>query len=147
MRLTARAGEPVPASAILFEAVRFALAVAEETGGAFDPTVGDRMEARGFDREHRTGRVVPATIAPDAGVSYRDVQLDSAHQTITLRRPLTLDLGAVAKGLAIDAAARELQPFVRFRDRRRRRSLSRRQEPRRRRRGRSASAIRGRIAS
>ena len=114
MRLTARAGEPVAASAILFEAVRFALSVAEETGGAFDPAVGDRMAARGFDREHRTGRVVPVTIAPDAGVSYRDVQLDSAHQTITLRRPLTLDLGAVAKGLAVDAAARELQPFVDF---------------------------------
>jgi FAD:protein FMN transferase len=114
MRLTARAGEPVAASAILFEAVRFALSVAEETGGAFDPALGHRMAARGFDREHRTGRVVPATIAVDADVSYRDVHLDSAHRTITLQRPLTLDLGAVAKGLAVDAAARELQPFVDF---------------------------------
>lgn len=113
MRLTSRAGEPVPASAILFEAVRFALSVAEETGGAFDPAVGNRMAARGFDREHRTGRTVPA-IAVDAGVSYRDVHLDSTGRTITLQRPLTLDLGAVAKGLAVDAAARELQPFVDF---------------------------------
>jgi thiamine biosynthesis lipoprotein len=31
-----------------------------------------------------------------------------------LRRPLTLDLGAVAKGLAVDAAARELEPFRDF---------------------------------
>jgi thiamine biosynthesis lipoprotein len=31
-----------------------------------------------------------------------------------LRRPLTLDLGAVAKGLAVDAAARELAPFQDF---------------------------------
>jgi len=31
-----------------------------------------------------------------------------------LRRPLTLDLGAVVKGLAVDLAARELQPFRDF---------------------------------
>ena len=53
MRLNAQAGVAVPASAILYEAVQFALTVAEETGGAFDPTVGHRMEARGFNREHR----------------------------------------------------------------------------------------------
>jgi thiamine biosynthesis lipoprotein len=43
-----------------------------------------------------------------SGISYRDVQLDPDRQTITLLRPLMLDLGAVAKGLAIDMAAREL---------------------------------------
>ena len=114
MRLTSRVGEPVPASAILFEAVRFALLVAEETGGAFDPAVGHRMAARGYNREHRTGRVAPAATAIDAEASYLDVELDSTRQTITLRRPLTIDLGAVAKGLAVDAAARELQPFADF---------------------------------
>jgi thiamine biosynthesis lipoprotein len=41
---------------------------------------------------------------------YRDVRLDPARQAVTLRRPLLLDLGAVAKGLAIDLAARELLP-------------------------------------
>ena len=35
MLLTAQTGIPVPASDILYEAVRFALMVAEETGGAF----------------------------------------------------------------------------------------------------------------
>jgi thiamine biosynthesis lipoprotein len=114
MQLTARAGQAVAASAILFEAVRFALLVAEESGGAFDPTVGHRMEARGFNREHRTGEVIRSGIAADDGVSYHDIELDGAHRTIRLRRPLTLDLGAVAKGLAVDAAARELAPFVDF---------------------------------
>jgi thiamine biosynthesis lipoprotein ApbE len=33
--LTAQPGVPVPASPILYEAVRFALLVAEESGGAF----------------------------------------------------------------------------------------------------------------
>jgi thiamine biosynthesis lipoprotein len=114
IELTAQAGVAVEASAILYEAVRFALMAAEESGGAFDPTVGHRMAARGFNREHRTGEMVRTAVTPDGDVSYRDVQLDPDRQTITLRRPLTLDLGAVAKGLAVDMAARELAPFGDF---------------------------------
>jgi len=119
MQLTARPGVPVPASAILFEAVRFALRVAEESGGAFDPTVGHRMEERGFNREHRTGAAIHSGLfhtGLDSGdhVTWRDVELDRDQRTITLLRPLTLDLGAVAKGLAVDTAARELEPFRDF---------------------------------
>jgi FAD:protein FMN transferase len=114
MQLTARAGVPVPASAILYEAVQFALMVAEESGGAFDPTVGHSMETRGFNREHRTGQIVHTAITPVDDISYRDVQLDPDRKTITLLRPLTLDLGAVAKGLAVDTAARELEVFKDF---------------------------------
>lgn len=114
MQLTTRVGVPVKTSAILYEAVRFALMVAEETDGAFDPTVGHKMAARGFNREHRTGEIVRPFVAPPGDVSYRDVELDPAGKTITLLRPLVLDLGAVAKGLAVDTAARELEPFSDF---------------------------------
>jgi thiamine biosynthesis lipoprotein len=86
MQLTTQIGVAVPASAILYEAISFALRVAEESGGAFDPTAG----------------------------SFRDVELGRARKTIKLLRPLTLDLGGVAKGLAVDTAARELQPFEDF---------------------------------
>ena len=112
--LTTRVGEPVAVSPILFEAVRFALSVAEETDGGFDPTIGHRMEPRGFNREDRTGHIVHTPISPDDDVSYRDVEIDVSRRTITLRRPLLLDLGAIAKGMAVDAAARELQPFQHF---------------------------------
>jgi FAD:protein FMN transferase len=114
MQLTARAGVAVPVSAILFESVQFALMVAKETDGAFDPTVGHQMEARGFNREHRTGEVIRTAIPPGHEVSYTDVRLDPERRTITLLRPLILDLGAVVKGLAVDTAARELQPFTDF---------------------------------
>lgn len=92
MQLTAKVGVGVRASAILFEALRFASLAAEASGGAFDPTVA-----------HSAG-----------GVSHRDVVLDPERKTIMLRRPLTLDLGAVAKGLAVDMAARELAPLQDF---------------------------------
>jgi len=144
MRLCATVTQPVAASPILFEAVRFALTVAEDTGGAFDPTVGARMAARGFNQDYRTlaadapraeerTSTEPAALERGSDVrsaglqpcpsgrpeglryaSYRDVVLDAAARTITLTRPLTLDLGAVAKGLAVDAAARELQPYTDF---------------------------------
>ncbi len=114
MKLTAQVGVPVPVSTILYEAVRFALMVAEESGGAFDPTVGRRMEARGYNKEYRTGRPVSSGPRPDSDASYRDISLDPDRKTITLHRPLTLDLGAVAKGLAVDTAARELEPFTNF---------------------------------
>jgi thiamine biosynthesis lipoprotein len=87
MRACARVRVPTRVSTIVFEAVRFALTVAEDTGGAFDPTV------------HGT---------------YRDIDIDPDEQTIAPRCPLTIDLGAVAKGLAVDAAARELRPFGDF---------------------------------
>jgi thiamine biosynthesis lipoprotein len=105
-------GRRTVVSEILFEALRFALMVAEETGGAFDPTVGGRMAARGFNRNYTTGATDSAPDSP--GASFRDVDLDAQDRSVLLRCPLTLDLGAVAKGLAIDAAARELQPFRDF---------------------------------
>lgn len=105
---------PIVVSPLLFDALRFALAVAAETAGAFDPTVGHRMAAAGFNREHRTGRVAPPTIAAEDDVSFRDVDLDQSTRTVTLRRPMLLDLGGVAKGLALDLAARELAPLEHF---------------------------------
>ncbi len=113
MQLAARPGEPVAVSPMLFEAIQFACLVAEETGGAFDPTGGHRMMERGFDREHRSGKAIHVDIHP-ADVSYRDIEADPERRTITLRQPLIPDLGAIAKGLAIDTAAHELKPFDNF---------------------------------
>ena len=107
-RLSSRIGEPVPASPMLFAATHFALAVAEETDGAFDPTLGSLLEGAGFNHEHRSGWPVRIAPPPNGNATFRDVELDAEAQTILLRRPLLLDLGAVAKGLAIDIAAKEL---------------------------------------
>jgi thiamine biosynthesis lipoprotein len=111
-RISERIGVPIAVSVTTLEIVRFALALADETGGAFDPTVGYAMVERGFDRHYRTGEAVEGIRAAPA--SYRDVEIDAANATITLHRPLQLDLGAVAKGFAIDLAARELSPLVDF---------------------------------
>src|SRR5438477_9336992 len=62
MQLTTRIRVPVPVSALLYEAVHFAVAVAEESEGAFDPTIGHPMETRGFNCEYRTGRTVQTDV-------------------------------------------------------------------------------------
>jgi len=106
-RLGRQPGESVPVSDILFETVRFALAVAEESGGAFDPTVGHALASAGFNREYRTGHTIASSSG--GGGDYRDIHLDEHEKTITLDRPVSLDFGGVAKGFAVDLAARELR--------------------------------------
>jgi thiamine biosynthesis lipoprotein len=108
-QLGGRPHQPVVVSDILFETTRFALALAADTDGAFDPTIGHRLEQRGFDRNYRTGEHVSSVAVDGEPATYRDVHVDEHERTLMLDRPLTLDLGAVAKGFAIDMAVRELR--------------------------------------
>ncbi len=112
-RLVDRPGETVPVSPLLFEAVAFALELARLTDGAFDPTVGGALERRGFNRNYRTGEVQSSGV-DDAGASFRDVRADRRDRTVTLRRALLLDVGAVAKGMAVDLATQALRTHEDF---------------------------------
>ena len=90
----------------LAEAVRVALEAARWTGGLADPTVGEALIALGYDRDfaalgaHRDEPLAAAVPAP----GWQRVRLDGA----LLRLPpgVRLDLGATAKGLGSDRAAR-----------------------------------------
>jgi thiamine biosynthesis lipoprotein len=111
--LSTNFGVPVAVSPMLFHALSFSLAVARDTDGAFDPTIGRQMEALGFNRSHRDDAVVTSPF-DNTPVSFRDIELDDVQHTVCINRPLALDLGAVAKGLAIDLASRELDAFPHF---------------------------------
>jgi FAD:protein FMN transferase len=110
MQLLDRVGTPVRVTTLLFEVIAFAMDLARQTDGAFDPTIGARLEQIGFNTNYRTGEAIHTDVDADT-VSYRDVKLDRRAHTVVLRRPLILDLNAVSKGLAIDLAARELQRY------------------------------------
>ena len=114
MQICARPGVPVTASPLLFAAIRFAVEMAEATGGAFEPTVGDEMVRRGFNRNFRSGAAIDLAPPLSGNPSHRDIVLDPDNSRVTLRGPLTLDLGAVAKGFAIDLAARTLADYPGF---------------------------------
>jgi thiamine biosynthesis lipoprotein len=114
VRLCGHVGEPVEVTPLLYRAIEFAVAVAEASGGAFDPTIGRRLEAAGFNENYRTGERSGSGTGPTPTSTYRDILLDPPRRTVMFRRPTLLDLGAVAKGLAIDLAAQELRPFGNF---------------------------------
>jgi FAD:protein FMN transferase len=111
MRLLGSVGRPVRVSTLLFEVAAFALDLAAHTEGAFDPTIGATLEQLGFDTNYRTGELVHSDVAA-AQLSFRDVRINRRARTITLLKPLVLDLNAVSKGLAIDLAVQELAAFA-----------------------------------
>src|SRR5216683_7030549 len=91
MQLLGHVGRPVHVSTLLFEVAAFALDLAKQTEGAFDPTIGATMEQLGFATNYRTGAIVNSHVAADRG-DFHDVRLDRRARTILLRRQLVLDL-------------------------------------------------------
>ena len=106
-RLCRVVGRPVHVSRLLFETVRVALQVGRVSAGRFDPTLGAALASRGFDRHWATGQRLAAK-RPLSTQHAGRLRLNARRQTITLTAPLLIDLGAIAKGLAMDLAAREL---------------------------------------
>jgi thiamine biosynthesis lipoprotein len=103
----AHAGRTVRVSSLLFEALEVACRVAERTGGAVDPTVGNAIATLGYDRDlsdvgHRPA-VPPHALGPVVG--YMHVQLNGAARTVRIPRGVRLDLGSSAKALVADQAA------------------------------------------
>src|SRR5690348_11631782 len=54
MQLLDRVGKPVKVSTLLFEVIAFAMDLAQQTGGAFDPSIGASMEQLGFNTNYKT---------------------------------------------------------------------------------------------
>jgi thiamine biosynthesis lipoprotein len=89
----------------LAEAVRVALAAAEWTGGRCDPTVGWALIELGYDRDFTLITPGDAAAPPPRPVpGWQAVRLDG--NMLRLPAGVRLDLGATAKGLGADRAAR-----------------------------------------
>ena len=109
------ARRPVGCSAELFAAVRTALRWAEETGGAFDPTVEPLVRALGLRGDE--GRLpgmedAPAPVEGETDrsarppIGWRHVHLHRAARSVRFdTEGVGLDLGGIGKGIALDAAA------------------------------------------
>jgi thiamine biosynthesis lipoprotein len=107
-RLNARAGTPTSVSPLLAEAVEVALRAAELTDGAVDPTVGRSVVALGYDRSFASLRPENAEPAPAAvpAPGWRTIDWKPVERRIVIPPHTALDLGATAKALAADRAAR-----------------------------------------
>lgn len=104
-------GEWVPVSAMTYDVVEMALAVAETTDGAFDPTVGPLVDLWGFGPKPRTDQVPDeAAIAEQlARVGWQAIELRKEGLQIRKTQPRQLDLSAIAKGYAVDRVADRIE--------------------------------------
>ena len=106
-RIHRRSARPARLSKDLAEAVWVALAAASWTNGRVDPTVGGALIALGYDRdfiELRTRRWKSAAPDPVSVPGWQSVEL--AGTLLDMPIEVRLDLGATAKGLGADWAAR-----------------------------------------
>lgn len=115
-------GRPVEVSPLLAQAIGVALRAARTTHGAVDPTLGAELVRAGYDRDFAdvvardepvAREAVDAHASAFASVRAADrrpawpaVRLDPATRRVTLPPGVALDLGATAKALAADRAAR-----------------------------------------
>lgn len=109
MRVNEAAGEEVEVGDLLIEAIEVALRVARATDGAVDPTVGRALRNLGYDRdfdELAADGAPPAQLPPTPG--WTGVKLDLRARTVRVPAGVELDLGATAKALAADRAARRI---------------------------------------
>ncbi|HEX4700928.1 MAG TPA: FAD:protein FMN transferase, partial [Pseudonocardiaceae bacterium] len=109
-----QAGTEVAVSPLLAEALGVALRAGRLTGGLVDPTVGTAVTDLGYDRDFDQldrDNPWPAAQARPAPGWWR-VSLDEANRRVLLPRTVRLDLGATAKALAADRAARRIAAVV-----------------------------------
>ncbi|HJV17693.1 MAG TPA: FAD:protein FMN transferase [Bacillales bacterium] len=107
MRSSREINKPIPISPYLFEPLKFALEIAKGSNGLFDPTIGKLMENYGFNQNYLTEKNMESTT--DTTATFSDIVLNEYERSLLLKKPLVIDLGAVAKGFAIDLAANELK--------------------------------------
>ena len=104
-RLSRTSGQAVPVSRDLWNVLERAQALSARTDGAFDVTVGPLVSI--WRRARRKQELPGAGLIAEmkARVGWQHMKLDPAARTVELLKPdMRLDLGAIAKGCAIDAA-------------------------------------------
>lgn len=109
--LRGRLSHGAEVSPLLATLVASALEAAEVSGGDVDPTLGNELQALGYDRDldeiatgDRSGVAVRMLRRPEPGWA----RLSLCHRLLTVPDDLTLDLGATAKAVAADLAAQRI---------------------------------------
>jgi len=120
-RVNASAGRFVRVSPLLHEALAVALGAAERSGGAVDPTIGRAIRLAGYRRDWRELQqplsALPVSTPAEASepgvhavlaAGFRQVRLWREPPGVLIPPGVSLDLGATAKALAADRAARTI---------------------------------------
>jgi thiamine biosynthesis lipoprotein len=105
-RLNERPGERVSVGSLLFRVVSAAIEAARATHGLFDPTLLRQLVRIGYERsfDEMPVRASPAVAPAERGGRWSWIELDARERTIRLPEGCAIDLGGIAKGMAVDAA-------------------------------------------
>ncbi|MEV6019245.1 FAD:protein FMN transferase [Streptomyces sp. NPDC051997] len=108
-RVNLNSGATTTVSERFAEALQAALRAARITDGAVDPTVGRAVIALGYDRTFASVRPADARSAPVGrpAPGWRQVSWNPRTRHLCLPPHTSLDLGATAKALTSDRAARK----------------------------------------
>ncbi|MBR0512910.1 MAG: FAD:protein FMN transferase [Clostridia bacterium] len=93
-------GEPVEVSEDMAVILRFAKAISEKSGGAFDVTIGPASTLWDFKAETPALPDAEALAEAAKRIDYSKLELDGT--TVTLPAGMMIDLGAIAKGYIAD---------------------------------------------
>lgn len=103
-RLNARAGSAVPVSPLLLRVIVAALRAAWATKGLFDPALGRQLVAAGYAQSFERSSPSHFRIArARPGGAWRDIVIDVDAATVRVPVGAAVDLGGIAKGMAVDA--------------------------------------------
>ncbi|GEK91867.1 FAD:protein FMN transferase [Alkalibacterium kapii] len=101
---------PVKVSEEVYHVMERALYYAEESDGAFDPTIGSMTSLWNIGQENAAVPEEEALNEVLEVVDYNLVELNEEDQTIYLKKEgMKVDLGGIAKGYITDEAARILK--------------------------------------
>jgi thiamine biosynthesis lipoprotein len=105
-RLNEAGSRAFEASPEMVTVVEAALRAARATDGLFDPLLGGRMRDLGYDRTFVELPPDRPALPLDAWRSgaWREIAVDTERGTVRLPAGQRLDLGGIAKGMAVDAA-------------------------------------------
>lgn len=113
--LNRNAGRWMPVSRLLWRVIGRALQLAEETGGLFDPTIGNAMLASGyrssFDAAHRWDSANGTNADLPLLGQWRQVELDPGRHAIRWPAEMRLDLGGIGKGFTAQQVVDYLAPW------------------------------------
>jgi FAD:protein FMN transferase len=107
--VNAAAGQPVHVSKRFLVALQVALRAARVTNGVVDPTVGRSLRAVGYDRDFDSIRERARPVSGAVVPGWQTIHVDDSRRSVRVAEGVELDLGATAKALAADGAARRIE--------------------------------------
>jgi len=110
-RLNRAAGQsPVPISPDTFQVLQRATELSHLTGGAFDITAGPLVDAWGFTKRQGAKPSQEILLRAQKKVDFTKLVLNQEMGTAELRESeMTINLGAIGKGFALDFIAERLE--------------------------------------